>query len=82
MKEWSSGLKLEDVLQMNVVKRYKDIAEMDNRKVNNSPKLEGVFRLSRYSLNHKLLVISILLSRIVVTRDQEQHQNTNQYFHV
>ena len=34
IKEWSSGLKLDDVLQLNAVKRYKEIAEMDNRKVN------------------------------------------------
>ena len=33
MKGWSSDLKLDDVLQMNAVRRYKDIAEMDNRKV-------------------------------------------------
>ena len=33
MKGWSSGLKLNDVLQLNAVKRYKDIAEIDNKKV-------------------------------------------------
>ena len=32
MKHWSSGLKLDNVLQLNAVKRYKDIAETDNRK--------------------------------------------------
>ena len=33
MKGWSSGLKLDDVLQLNAVKRYKDIAELDNKEV-------------------------------------------------
>ena len=63
MKEWSSGLKLDDVLQMNAVKRYKDIAEMDNRKVSTCLSYKEKIKCSTscYSLNHKLRVISILV---------------------
>ena len=49
MKGWSSGIKLEDVLQMNVVKRFKDIAEMDSRKV------RTCLNLKKYSNFHTIV---------------------------
>ena len=82
IKEWSSGLKLDDVLQLNAVKRYKEIAEMDNRKVNAclNCRRNTISFLLHYSLNHKFLVILIPVQWIVVvTKSQQQHQNINHY---
>ena len=86
MNGWSSGLKLDDVLQLNAVKRYKDIAEVDNKKVSSYlHKFEekiNVLICYNYSLNHTFQAIFIPLPWIAVTRSRLQHQNINHYFYV
>ena len=82
IKEWSSGLKLDDVLQLNAVKRYKEIAEMDNRKVNGCLNLRRntMSFLLCFSLNHKFLIPVLWI--VVVTESQQQLQNISHCLHV